>query len=94
MAAKEWSSDLTPEAKGTSCLCYEHLLLPLPVIGSLALVPCPETSVLGVPTRWARQILTVPAEWVSCRTLADPAALSYRHNSLWYFLLCISHLCT
>lgn len=91
MAAKKWSSDLTPEARHLLSLlcapvaarpCYRDL--------------CPETSVLEVPTCWARQILlTVPAESVPSRTLADPCCpLLQAQLTLWHFLLCIFHLRT
>lgn len=40
MAAKAWSSDLTPEARHLCFCCVaipSHLLLPFPVTGSLTL---------------------------------------------------------
>lgn len=95
MAAKEWSSGLTPEARLLHwylCLCCvaisSHLLLPFPVPRSLALVPTPHpTPTSVIPT------LSESADCPSCvgnlpGLWQIPAALSYRHNSQCAFFIC------
>lgn len=86
MAAKERSSDLTPEARHLCLSCVaipSHLLLPLPARGSLALVPLPRDL---CPRSGYVLSLSESADCPSCvgsltGLWQTPAALSDRHHS-------------